>query len=50
MEEAVRTLDHNLKEKKITDSEQVVPYSDKALRQAAIEWLVATDQVCNSII
>jgi hypothetical protein len=42
-EEAVCTLDHNLKEKKIADSEQVVPYLDKALHQAATEWLVATD-------
>jgi hypothetical protein len=38
-----RTLDRDLKEKTIT--ERVVPYSDKAFRRAAIEWLVATDQV-----
>ena len=27
-------------------SERVVPYSDKVFREAAIEWLIATDQVC----
>jgi hypothetical protein len=43
VEVATRTLDRDLKEKTIT--EQVVPYSDKAFRQALIEWLVATDQV-----
>ncbi|KAF8802673.1 hypothetical protein BYT27DRAFT_7111869, partial [Phlegmacium glaucopus] len=37
-----QTLDRNLREKKLT--EQVVPYTDKAFHQAAIEWLVATDQ------
>ena len=35
-----RTLDHDLKAKK-----RVTPYSDKAFHRAAIEWLVATDQV-----
>lgn len=38
-----RTLDRDLREKKVT--ERVVPYSDKSFHQAAIEWLVATDQV-----
>jgi hypothetical protein len=42
-EEVTRTLDHDLVEKKMT--ERIVPYSDKLFRQAAIEWLVATDQV-----
>ncbi|KAH9954159.1 hypothetical protein BC827DRAFT_1088143, partial [Russula dissimulans] len=41
-EEVTRTLDHNLCEKKV--SEQVIPYSDKHFCQAAVEWLVATDQ------
>jgi hypothetical protein len=27
----------------------VIPYSDKAFRQAAIAWLVATDQVSPSV-
>jgi len=36
-------LDKHLTEKK--PSEHVVPYSDKIFGQAAIEWLVATDQV-----
>lgn len=44
-EEATRTLDRDLREKK--PSEWVVPYSDKLFRQAAVEWLVATDQVKN---
>jgi len=44
-EEATRTLDRDLREKKF--SERVVPYSDKLFRRAAVEWLVATDQVRN---
>jgi hypothetical protein len=40
-----RTLDRDLREKKLT--ERVVPYSDKTFHQAAIEWLVASDQVCS---
>jgi hypothetical protein len=40
-----RTLDRDLKEKKL--SERVIPYSYKGFIQAAIEWLVATDQVCS---
>ena len=40
-----RTLDRDLKVKK-----RVTPYSDKAFHRAAIEWLVATDQVrCMSL-
>jgi hypothetical protein len=35
-----RTLDRDLKVKK-----RVVPYTDRAFHQAAIEWLVITDQV-----
>ena len=42
-EEASQTLDRHLKEKKQPD--RVVPYSDNLFRQAAIEWLVSTDQV-----
>jgi hypothetical protein len=38
-----RTLDRDLREKKL--AERAVPYTDKAFHQAAIEWLVATDQV-----
>ena len=48
MEEVTRTLDRDLREKKI--SEWVVPYSHKIFRRAAVEWLVATDQVDNSIL
>jgi hypothetical protein len=42
-EEVTRTLDRDLREKKLT--ERVLPYTDKLFRQAATEWLVATDQV-----
>jgi hypothetical protein len=42
-EEVNRTLDHDFTEKKV--SERVIRYSDKLFRQAAVEWLVATDQV-----
>ncbi|KAH9987266.1 hypothetical protein BJV77DRAFT_950382 [Russula vinacea] len=41
-EQVTRTLDRDLKEKKL--SERVIPYSYKGFIQAAIEWLVATDQ------
>jgi len=30
--------------------EVVIPYSDDDFKQAAMEWLVATDQVCNHFI
>jgi len=43
-----QTLDKHLKEKKLSDC--VAPYSDKVFRQAAIEWLVVTDQVCVTFI
>jgi hypothetical protein len=36
-------LDGHLKE--VPKSEQVTPYSDATFREAAIEWLIATDQV-----
>ena len=48
MEEVTHTLDHDLREKKI--SEKVVPYSHRIFRRAAVEWLVATDQVGNFIL
>lgn len=47
-EEVTRTLDRDLREKKISD--RVVSYSDKLFRRTAVEWLVATDQVGNSIM
>lgn len=34
------SLDPHLREK-----ERVIPYSDKVFREAATEWLIATDQV-----
>lgn len=43
VELVTRTLDRDLREKKV--KEQVVPYSDKNFRQAAIQWLVSSDQV-----
>ncbi|KAG6894087.1 hypothetical protein C0992_007561, partial [Termitomyces sp. T32_za158] len=39
----IQTLNGDLKEKKI--KERVVKYTHKEFRRAAIEWLVATDQV-----
>ena len=47
-QEVTRTLDRDLQEKKTP--EWVAPYSDKLFRRAAIEWLVATDQVRNPIL
>jgi len=44
-EQAQRTLDASLVEKKLT--KKVVPYSDRLFKTAAIQWLVATDQVCH---
>jgi hypothetical protein len=44
-EEVIRTLDPDLRERKI----ERVPYSHKVFRRAAVEWLVATDQVSDSI-
>jgi hypothetical protein len=44
----VRTLDCNLVEKKIT--ERIVKYTDQSFCQAAIEWLIATDQVRSTIL
>lgn len=37
------TLDDHVKE--IELGEQVVPYSDKLFREAAVEWLISTNQV-----
>jgi hypothetical protein len=45
-EQAQHTIDSHLTERKLTD--RVLPYSDKAFRKAAIQWLIATDQVCCS--
>ncbi|KAF8240759.1 hypothetical protein L208DRAFT_1073951, partial [Tricholoma matsutake] len=42
-EHATQTLDCDLREKKF--KERVVPYTNKIFCQAAIEWLVATDQL-----
>jgi hypothetical protein len=36
-------LDSHLKERPVR--EMMIPYSDQSFREAAIEWLVATDQV-----
>jgi hypothetical protein len=45
-EVVTRTLDPDLRERKV----EHIPYSHKNFRQAAVEWLVATDQVSNSIL
>ncbi|KAG6873381.1 hypothetical protein C0993_001496 [Termitomyces sp. T159_Od127] len=42
-EHAVQTWDQDLREKKLNKC--VIKYTDKVFRKAAIEWLVATDQV-----
>jgi len=47
-EEVSHTLDHDLREKKL--SKQVVAYPDKLLHWVAIEWLAATDQIDNSFL
>jgi len=44
-EQAQRTLDASLVEKKL--AKKVVPYSDRLFKTAAIQWLIATDQVCH---
>jgi len=44
-EEVSRTLDRDFTEM----SEWVIHYSDKLFHQAAVKWLVAMDQVCDSI-
>ena len=40
-------LDGHLRERPTT--EHVTPYSDQLFREAATEWLVLTDQVCQII-
>ena len=42
-ERAQQAIDSHLTECKLAD--WVIPYSDKLFKKAAIEWLVATDQV-----
>jgi hypothetical protein len=37
-------LDAHLREPQ--PKEQIIPYSDAIFREAAIEWLIETDQVC----
>ena len=44
--EAQATLDSHLRER--PHKEHTVPYTDPVFRQAAIEWLVSTDQVCSN--
>jgi len=45
VKQAQRTLDASLVEKKL--AKKIVPYSDQLFKTAAIQWLVATDQVCH---
>jgi hypothetical protein len=40
------TLDPHLRE--IPPMERILPYTDELFTQAAIEWLVSTDQVLES--
>jgi hypothetical protein len=44
-EELQRIINSHLTEQKLADC--IIPYSDKIFRKAAIEWLIATDQVCH---
>jgi hypothetical protein len=37
------TLDDHVRE--LAPTERVVPYSDKLFREAAVEWLISTNQV-----
>jgi hypothetical protein len=46
--DAQQTLDPHLRELPV--KERVHPYTDLVFRQAAIEWLVSTDQVCFIIL
>ena len=46
-EEVICTLDLDFREQKV---ERILPYSHKTFCRAAIEWIVATDQVSNTII
>jgi hypothetical protein len=39
-------LDPHLREKQ--QKERTIPYTDELFRNAAIEWLVSTDQVCKA--
>ncbi|KAJ6540238.1 hypothetical protein B0H10DRAFT_1719840, partial [Mycena sp. CBHHK59/15] len=41
------TLDGHLKE--MSPKEKIIPYSHEAFQQAAIEWLVATDQPIDTL-
>ena len=41
--QAQQTIDVHMTERKL--SERIIPYSDQLFRKAAIEWLIATDQV-----
>lgn len=40
-----RSLDEHVIHEKL--SERVLSYTDQRFRSAAIEWLIATDQVCH---
>jgi hypothetical protein len=46
--QAQQTIDAHMTERKL--SERVVLYSDQLFRKAAIEWLIATDQVCPLVL
>jgi hypothetical protein len=41
--QAQQSINAHMTERKL--SERVVPYSDKLFKKAAVEWLIATDQV-----
>ena len=43
MANAQTTLDAHVQ--KVPPKEHIIPYSDELFKSAAIEWLIATDQV-----
>jgi len=48
MKDTQQRLDPHLEEKRPV--ERVIPYTDDLFRNAAIEWLVSTDQVNKAVI
>jgi hypothetical protein len=47
MKDTQQRLDPHLEEK---PRERVIPYTDDLFREAAIQWLVSTDQVSEALI
>ncbi|KAJ7190286.1 hypothetical protein GGX14DRAFT_343158, partial [Mycena pura] len=43
------TLDASLRGIPLKEKEKIIPYSDAVFREAAIEWLIATDQPIDAL-